>query len=796
MSISDGAGQAADPREATEVFISYSSQDRDKVEAIADAFIKAGFNVWWDRDLLPGDSYEDSIEVALNSAKAVIVCWSQASVHSEWVRSEADDARVNGKLCPVMIEDCSVPKPFDRVHTENIIGWRGNRDHHAFQELEEAVRARVEGRVAKKIPWKRKWLTRGALISVVAMVGVAAANVSLIKDIFFPQDVVTSQEVEDLVAAALAQALTNGVDLDERGQDGLRDALTSILASSNAEKAGARAALAEGRMSDAANSLADVARQQAAAAGEAVSAAAQTWREAGALYSASDTAKAIDAFEQALELVPTDPDAANGLAGLYERVGRLEEAQALYESILDNAGRTDPVWKAKALGNLGLMAVSRGQWDVAEGNVRQAMEIFEEQGDQESVAKALVNLGQINQETGDMDQSRSYSKRGLALARQLKMPKGEATALANLGYVDMLEDDFDGARDYFQQASEIMEAQGMKTELGMIYINQTRILSIENKMPEAEAMARQALVVAREMDSRIVEAGAYNHLGNIARDRGDLDEADRYQQMAIQIFDGLDNPAQLARQYQAWGMTAEARDDLPEAIKRYEQSLDVLNRIDAPSRQGNVLLTLARVSGRAGNMEKAAAYLDEAQPRFETAEDYIGLGDLMDIRAMVSLANGDLQNAINSYEKASNAFLTAGEPTPAAHSLVRIADIALRANEPSIAAAAAGEAITLMPADAPIELQSEASVAAAEAALGLGDPARAVEVVAALVTRADASGEVWPRANARLIMARIHRSQNQQTEARDNFTAAADILRDAGGEFTDIAAQVEAERDQ
>ena len=253
----------------TEVFISYSSKDKDKVEALAYSLEKSGFAVWWDRALLPGDSYEGTIEVALKQARAVIVCWTQNAVASDWVRSEADDARLNGKLLPIFMEEITLPKPFDRIHTENLVGWRGNRDHHAYQELEEAIRARVEGRAAKTIPWRRKWITRGAVISFIAMAGVAAANVSLIKDVFFPTETLTASQVEQIVAAALANAGRQGMDLDDRGQENLRDALASVLQSADTDKAAAKESLMAGRVGEAADSLADVARRQAEAAGGA-----------------------------------------------------------------------------------------------------------------------------------------------------------------------------------------------------------------------------------------------------------------------------------------------------------------------------------------------------------------------------------------------------------------------------------------------------------------------------------------------------------------------------------------------
>ena len=37
-----------------DVFISYASEDRNRVRPLAEALQSRGFNVWWDRSLPPG----------------------------------------------------------------------------------------------------------------------------------------------------------------------------------------------------------------------------------------------------------------------------------------------------------------------------------------------------------------------------------------------------------------------------------------------------------------------------------------------------------------------------------------------------------------------------------------------------------------------------------------------------------------------------------------------------------------------------------------------------------------------
>ena len=119
----------------TDVFISYSHEDRDFARRFADGFIAAGLSVWWDDHLRSGDAFDQKIELALRSAGAVVVLWSKSSVGSRWVRAEATLADRNNSLVPCMVEPCERPIMFELTHTADLSGWRGQTDHPAWMSF-------------------------------------------------------------------------------------------------------------------------------------------------------------------------------------------------------------------------------------------------------------------------------------------------------------------------------------------------------------------------------------------------------------------------------------------------------------------------------------------------------------------------------------------------------------------------------------------------------------------------------------------------------------------------------------
>ncbi|HYB58465.1 MAG TPA: toll/interleukin-1 receptor domain-containing protein, partial [Alphaproteobacteria bacterium] len=66
----------------SDLFISYSRLDQERVEKLAQALERAGLSVWWDRRIKSGESFDRVIEQAIAEAKAVIVAWSRHSTDS------------------------------------------------------------------------------------------------------------------------------------------------------------------------------------------------------------------------------------------------------------------------------------------------------------------------------------------------------------------------------------------------------------------------------------------------------------------------------------------------------------------------------------------------------------------------------------------------------------------------------------------------------------------------------------------------------------------------------------------
>jgi hypothetical protein len=171
------------PTDQNDVFVSYTREDRLRVEPLVTCLRGAGLDVWWDADIPAGSSWRAEILNHLHGAKCVVVVWSEASVSSvgEFVHEEATFGKQRGVLLPVAIDAVAPPLGFGQIQSLDLSGWTGDSDDVRVANVSAAARAIVAGgpRLTPISPVRRAWRVAAAMGLVLTIIGFLANIASL-----------------------------------------------------------------------------------------------------------------------------------------------------------------------------------------------------------------------------------------------------------------------------------------------------------------------------------------------------------------------------------------------------------------------------------------------------------------------------------------------------------------------------------------------------------------------------------------------------------------------------------------
>lgn len=132
----------------------------------------------------------------------------------------------------------------------------------------------------------------------------------------------------------------------------------------------------------------------------------------------------------------------------------LHEALSLYRRLGDERGT------ALALGALGSVAISRGNYEAARERFAQSLNIFRELNLKEGVANVLLNLGTVLWRGGEHAQATALLSESLALQREMGDRGGIARCLEGLAEVACAQGDYERAVKLFGAAEALREQIG------------------------------------------------------------------------------------------------------------------------------------------------------------------------------------------------------------------------------------------------------------------------------------------------------------------------------------------------
>lgn len=237
-------------------------------------------------------------------------------------------------------------------------------------------------------------------------------------------------------------------------------------------------------------------------------------------YALGYLTKAINCYQQALELARTLPDnqqegaILNGLGLVYFSLGNYTQAINCYEQDLAFAWKNDNrQGQAAALNNLGLVFCKQQKFCKAIKYQKETLRISRQSPDHYAEGRALGSLAQAYSGCKKYDRAIEYHQQHLTIMRRIENRAGEAEALCNLGIT-------------IAKVKEVEFNQALKIE----------------DYSEALKYLYQALKISREMGIRLTEANVLLNLTGIYQRLGERNLVFKYCQQALSITSELGIP--------------------------------------------------------------------------------------------------------------------------------------------------------------------------------------------------------------------------------------------------------------
>jgi CHAT domain-containing protein/Tfp pilus assembly protein PilF len=340
--------------------------------------------------------------------------------------------------------------------------------------------------------------------------------------------------------------------------------------------------------------------------------------------------------------------------------------------------------------------------------------------------EALAEIGTLYAEEGKPQEALDHHQRALKRAQESHFAEGEAWALGNIGYCYFKLADYERSISYYR--SSVARWQ----ELG--------------RLPEQ----------AFELQS----------LGKVYRQKGDLEEAMKSFVAAMKIQVATRDPAEQAHTLSGIGAVQYNQGKIDEALESFEQALELSRSVGDGESEATIELGLGGIYYRRGQLQKTVELFTELIGRIDLKEAGYPLYNL----GGVYLDLGDLDKALENYQRSLSAYQRAGDVREQADALVGIGTTLQRMGNPEAALEKLRQAQKLLPKETWTlsHFMGLAQLAAERPAEALRSLERALAIAQAARDRSLESSTL-------LGMGAAYRALGQAQRAEEAFGRAIDL---------------------
>ncbi|MBM3128982.1 MAG: tetratricopeptide repeat protein [Chloroflexi bacterium] len=249
--------------------------------------------------------------------------------------------------------------------------------------------------------------------------------------------------------------------------------------------------------------------------------------------------QALQAFER---LSATDEDAKKMWGKVYTdladnlvAVGKFDEAEKAYEDGLKISREVgDDRSVGVKLGQLGTLAMQRGDLKTAHARYTDALQTFRAMGEQQSEAVIWHQLGRVAQEAKQWDEAEKCYRESYKLEEQMNHLEGVAQSANQLARVAEGAGRLADAERWYLRTTEL--ADYLPDKGARVFSNLANLYLSQRRLEEAERYARRAVEIVETHQVQTEVWVMQNILARIADARGNVAEAAQWRRKSQDSF--------------------------------------------------------------------------------------------------------------------------------------------------------------------------------------------------------------------------------------------------------------------
>nr|WP_256534305.1 tetratricopeptide repeat protein [Lewinella sp. JB7] len=337
--------------------------------------------------------------------------------------------------------------------------------------------------------------------------------------------------------------------------------------------------------------------------------------------------------------------------GIYEIVGRWEDAQIAYEEAqLIAKDSRDVVLLGRTNNALGQLHTLKGEYEVAMDYLKVAAGLFESVDDIFGIARAYSNMGNLFFRTNHYDRALTYYKKSLDSGLSEAGTTTSAGTISHLGLTYMNLGSYDEAiaviRDQIprhEASNDNMGLATLHTNLGIVYFESGDYdLSLDHH--------RRGLRLARELGDRRLQAIGLGSLGNIKERQGKYEAALELYEQDLKMCYEIGDRQGIAVTEGLLGDINSVMGDFSKAIAHLDRCLSISSDLGYRKGVAKAVNTLGDIYYLQAKYDLSGQYYDQAIEIARTTNNRLVLGSSLYEKGLVLLADGQLE-AVKKVER-------------------------------------------------------------------------------------------------------------------------------------------------